>query len=242
MAPVKTSRTSGNVVHTWCKEKDGSVTHYESCVAYVNLGYKPCYRIHPDVDPGNRSNIEERFRFDSFTRRIRQDARMATTDLIQDEHKWKRASEILTHGTLLGKSRANVHFIFGAANNPCNPSALIGNFFEMKPESQVEKSLTEILDEAEQRANDAQQKENDSAWKYRHAVGKSAMDVPKLVKALREELGWEMTLLDFVKGSGERPPTLWMVEEYLTEHLQRSGILTSPVESGTKTDSGEKDA
>lgn len=59
--PDKHSWTEGDVVHTYCKENDGSVTHCEHIAAYVNAGYEPCYRIHPDIDPEDWHSIEERF-------------------------------------------------------------------------------------------------------------------------------------------------------------------------------------
>jgi hypothetical protein len=40
-------------------------------------------------------------------------------------------------------------------------------------------------------------------------------------EALEEEGRWLVGLLDYVKGNGDRPPSLWGVEEYLTERCRR---------------------
>lgn len=61
----------------------------------------------------------------------------------------------------------------------------------------------------------------------------------RLQKRLDDEFGWMVKLLDFVKGNGDLLPSLWTVEEYLSEHLR---VLSSPQTDFSRETGKEGDA
>lgn len=81
-------------------------------------------------------------------------------------------------------------------------------------------SLTELLDEIEQRAKDVQEKEYDSVCRYRHAVVASANDAPSLVKANR-------ALLQFAQWMTHHPTFTKEAQRAIDEVAQ---LLREPVE------------